>query len=87
MSGEEDDTEPSEADVIRMANHPLRGVWAAAVDAVTSPDFRLSDGSLNEAAYVRYALRTMDHVLAAIVPVTDGPLATRGATTVDSSNE
>lgn len=32
--------EPTEADVIAMADHPLIAVWQAGVSAATSPDFR-----------------------------------------------
>ena len=35
-------------------NDPLHQLWRAAVDAATSPDFRLKDGTLNEEAYLRY---------------------------------
>jgi hypothetical protein len=52
-------TEPTEADVIAMAEHPLIAVWQAGVSAATSEDFYDADGELNEAMYVRYALNVM----------------------------
>jgi hypothetical protein len=51
--------QPTEADVIAMADHPLVAVWQAGVSAATSPDFRDDDDELDEARYVRYALNVM----------------------------
>lgn len=58
--------EPSEADVIAMADHPLIAVWQAGVSAATSLDFRDADDELNEAMYVRYALNVMRRVHAEV---------------------
>lgn len=58
--------EPTEADVIAMADHPLVAVWQAGVSAATSPDFRDADAELNEAMYVRYALNVMRRTFAAV---------------------
>jgi len=58
--------EPTEADVIAVADHPLTAVWQAGVSAATSPDFRDADGELNEAMYVRYALNVMRRVHAQV---------------------
>ncbi len=44
----------------------IRLVWCAAVDAITSPDFKNKDGTLNETAYLRYQNNTIDKTLAAI---------------------
>lgn len=55
-------TEPTEVDVIAMAEHPLIAVWQAGVSAATSEDFLDADGELNEAMYVRYALNVMRRV-------------------------
>lgn len=42
------------ADIGKDPDEILRSVWRAAVDAVTSKDFRNADGELNEDAYLRY---------------------------------
>lgn len=57
-------TDPSDADVIAMSQHPLHAVWCAGGDASNSPDFRDPDGVLDEAAYVRYGLNVMRRVYA-----------------------
>jgi len=50
----------------------LELVWCQAVDAATSGDFRKQDGSLNEAAYLRYkhnacasAIEKIAHIIVA----------------------
>ena len=41
-------------------------VWAAALDASNSPDFRGPDGSLNEAAYLTYQRNVLTNTKAGI---------------------
>ncbi len=62
MSAEDDLTEP-ELDKLCDA-HPLDAVWNAAVDAMSSPAFRLPNGELNEAMYLRKKRRVMDETMA-----------------------
>ncbi len=44
----------------------LERVWNAALDASRSPDFRLSDGSLNEEAYLHYQKASIEHAKTAL---------------------
>jgi hypothetical protein len=58
-----------------MALHPLDAVWNAAVDVVTSPDFRGADGELDDVMYLRKKRRVMDAALAVITAAVDASVS------------
>jgi hypothetical protein len=68
-------TEPREA---------IRRVWYAAVDAVSSRDFRDSEGELDEAAYLRYQTNVIDKFMAEVwTPAHDDRLRDAAQAVVD----
>ena len=63
MSTEDDEIQ---ALIDAVTANPLHEVWCAAVDAVSSADFRDEAGDLNELMYLRKCRRVQDDVLAKV---------------------